>query len=73
MIDKDSWSLTIEENSPDYDDKLDQLLLESHTPPCVQSIDFCKPGLKHPYTIVWFPEGTCFYFLYLTLLDERLN
>ena len=56
LIEKDSWSLLFEEFVLDYDDKLDKLIPEGHTPHCLHSDGFCKPTLKHPNTIVWFPE-----------------
>ena len=56
FFDKSSWSLINEEISLDYDDKLQKLILEGQTLPCLHSDDFCKPTPKHPYTFVWFPE-----------------
>ena len=58
LFDKISWSLIFAEMSLDYDDTLDKLILERHTLQCWQSNAFCKPALKHPYTIVSFPDGT---------------
>ena len=52
--DEDSWSLIIEQFSPEYDDKLDKIILEGLTFPCLHSDGFCKPTLKHPYTVVCF-------------------
>ena len=56
LIDKDSWSIILEETSLDYDDKFDKLILEGHTLLCLHSDGFWKPTLKHPSTFVWFPE-----------------
>ena len=62
LTDRDSWSLTLEELSLDYDDKRNKLINEGETPPCLHSDGFCKPTVKHPYTIVWFPEKICLVF-----------
>ena len=35
VFDKDGWSLIIEDITLDYDDKIDKLLLEYHTFPCL--------------------------------------
>ena len=51
-IDKDSWSLIIDEILLDCDDILDTLILASQTLPCLHSDSFCKPTLKHQETIV---------------------
>ena len=56
FFDKDSWLLITEEISVGCDDKLDKLILEAPTLPCLHSECFCKPTLKHLYSIVWFPE-----------------
>ena len=48
LTDKDSWSLKIEQFSPDYYDKLNKLILECRTLPCLHSDGFCEPTLKHP-------------------------
>ena len=52
-------SLIIKDFFLDYDGKLNKLILEGQILPCLQSDGFCKPTLKHPHTIVWFPEETC--------------
>ena len=59
LIDKDSWSVIIEEISLNYVEKSDKLIPEGYTPPCLHFDAVCKPTLKHPYTIVWFPEELC--------------
>ena len=51
-----------EKHSLDYDDKLDKLILESHTLPCVHSESFSKATLKYPYNFVRFPEEKCLLF-----------
>ena len=62
LTDRDSWSLTIEEILLYYDDKRNKLSNEADTFPCLHSDGFCKPTVKHPYTIVWFPEEICLVF-----------
>ena len=62
LIDKDSWPIIVEKISLDYDDKVDKLLLDGHTLPCLHSDGFCKPTLKHPFIFVWFPEEICLLF-----------
>ena len=42
----------IEETALVYDDKIGELILESHTLPRLHFDCFCKPTVKHPYTIV---------------------
>ena len=59
FLNEDSWSLTIQEITLDFDDKLEKLILEGHTLPCLYSDGFCKPTLKYPSTIVRFPEEIC--------------
>ena len=59
LSDKDSRFLIIEEISLDYDDRIDKLAPDRHTLPYLQFDSFCKPTLKHPLTIVWFPEEYC--------------
>ena len=49
LTDKESWSNIFKGTSRDYDDKLEKLILEHRTPPCLHSDGFCKPILKHPY------------------------
>ena len=56
LIGKD-WSLIFEETSVDYEDKLVNLVLEFHTLSCLHSDEFCELTPKHPYTIVWLPDG----------------
>ena len=53
----------VEEISQDSDDKLLKLILEGHVFPCLHSDGFCKPALKKPYTIVWFPDDKRLKFL----------
>ena len=60
--DKDSWSLPKEENSLDYHEKLEKLLFEYHTLPCLHSDNFYKTTLEHPYALIWFPEKKCKFF-----------
>ena len=59
LIDKDSRSIILEETSLGYVDEIDKIILAIHTLPCFHSDGFCTPTLKHPYTIVWFPEELC--------------
>ena len=54
LIDKDSWSSISEEIYLDYEDKLDKLIFECHTVPCLLSDGFSKTNLEHSYTIIWF-------------------
>ena len=56
---KDKCSLVIKELFLDVVNKSDKLILEGHTLPCLHSDGFCKPTLKYPNTIVWFPEEIC--------------
>ena len=55
VIDKDSWSIKIDDISPDYHEKLEKLKIEGFTLPCLHSKGKCTPTLKHPYTFVCFP------------------
>ena len=62
LVDKESWSLTNDEISLDYDDKRNKLNKEGDSILCLHSDNFCKPTVKLPYTTVWFPEETCLVF-----------
>ena len=62
LLDKDRSSLLFEESSLIYGDKLDKLLLEGQSLPCLNFEGLCKPTLKHPYTIVCFTEKMCLLF-----------
>ena len=55
-------SFVIDDVSLDYDDNETQLINESHTPLCIDSDGCCCLTVKHPYTIVSFPEEVCFCF-----------
>ena len=55
--------MIFEEDSLDNNDiKLDQLILEGHTLPCLQSDGFCKPTQRHPLDFAWLPEEKCLMF-----------
>ena len=72
LIDIDNWSLRIEEVSLDYDEKVDKLILEGHTSPCLHFDGFCKPTLKHSCSTLWFPEKICFLF-YISDFIEQMS
>ena len=67
LFDKYSWSFIIEESSLDYDDKVDKLLLEGFTLPCLHSDDLCKRTLKHPYNTFQLTLDLCLFFSYILL------
>ena len=50
-------------SSLNFEDKLDELILEGHTLPWLHSDGCLKPTLKHPYTFVRFSEEVCLIFL----------
>ena len=62
FFDKGSWSIINGKISMDYHDKLDKVMLEGHTFPCLHSDGFCKPTLMHPYTVLCSLEGICLIF-----------
>ena len=61
LIDKYFWSV-FNEVSPDQYEKLDKLLLGSHTLLCLHSDGLCKPTLKQACTLFWFPGEICLLF-----------
>ena len=62
IIEKDSWSLIVQEVELTYDEKENTLIYDGHTPPCLHDDGFCHPTILTPYNIVWFPGDLCLLF-----------
>ena len=73
---KNSWSLLIEEISPDFDSELVKLILEGHTAACLESLGIRKPTLKHANNIACFREEVLLIFHisdFIRLMSEMKN
>ena len=54
----------------DYNDKLDEKILEGHTIPCPYSDGFGELKLKHPFIFVWFPKEICLIFHIFVFIER---
>ena len=75
LSDKGKWLKFFEENFLQYDDKLDEVLLEDHTLASLRFDGSGEPPLKHPFTSVWFPGEMClkFQFFHVVGRESKLN
>ena len=57
-----SYSIITKKVTLRYYIKEDSLLLDGEKLPCNIGDSFCEPTVKHPSTLVWFPETQCVVF-----------